>query len=132
MQQDIKQLLELSSRIIAPFLTVLIAYLSLTTMEGIPIEMDNKDKFLHGLAYFTLAFFWLFAVKKSQFSILARGIVVFLVISYGILIEYAQGTFTDYRMFDLMDVVANTIGTVLAIVFFTVILSVFKGGFNSK
>ncbi|MBT8384103.1 MAG: VanZ family protein [Bacteroidia bacterium] len=78
------------------------------------IKLDNSDKIGHSLAYFMLSFSWFFALKKRFNNIL----IIALLISYGIIIEVLQEVLTAYRQGDLTDVLANSIGVILAYLFY--------------
>jgi len=85
---------------------------------------------LHGFAYFILTLLWLFyyLMKKSGihnykwkfFNISA------LVIVFGMLIEVLQGVLTSYRQPDWADILANSIGVLIAFLFCIVFLNFLK------
>ncbi|WP_156877288.1 VanZ family protein [Salinimicrobium terrae] len=98
--------------------TILILYLSLINLADTPVQdLGMSDKMLHLGAYFGLGMlwmlFWLFSFKEDKFF---KNIVVISIISiaFGIFIEVLQDTMTSYRQLDLYDILANTIGVVLA------------------
>lgn len=68
-----------------------------------------QDKLLHTLAYACMMG-WFAQIYKHD---LTRLVLVIGLISLGIAIEFIQGT-TGYREFDVLDMVANTSGVVLA------------------
>ncbi len=124
MLQRIKNLLEHSALYIAITVTIFIAYLSLSSEPKLDLgfTFKYKDKLYHSIAYFTLAFTWLFAFRNSyhsnRFKILTLGILTF----YGIILEGLQGTITSYRTFDLYDAIANFLGVLLGIIVFNTFL----------
>lgn len=88
--------------------------------------MSNIDKLLHAGAYFGLTALWVLWVlfkrssktkttssKKLWQIFLGIGIIV---VMYGVLMEVLQGTLTSYRTPDVWDILANTTGSVLALV----------------
>ena len=82
-------------------------------------DVPGSDKWHHALAYFACMFCWgQWYVAPSQRLKLA---IVFILM--GALIECLQGL-TDYRSFEWLDMVADTVGVVLAWLFVTVQLSV--------
>ena len=85
---------------------------------------------LHSGAYFVMTFLWLFyfLIKKPDNYDFKKGFVKIsaLIIVFGMLIEVLQGVFTSYREPDWADVLANTIGVVLALVIFIVFLNYMK------
>ena len=75
----------------------------------------GEDKLLHMGAYFWLstATFLAFALdwKKTH----AHATVFILCFTYGMTIELAQEQWTNYRSGDVYDLLANTVGIVLAL-----------------
>ena len=92
----------------------------------IETPISNIDKLLHAGAYFGLTVLWIFWVlfrrtnkKKSTSSKTLWKIVVGVVviaILYGALMEVLQGTITSYRTPDAWDILANSTGSVLALI----------------
>jgi len=121
----IKTLLKDNIFLIAITITLLIAYLSLMRMPKFDLDFNprNIDKVYHSLAYFALCIAWLFSfVKKHQYKYL----IVFLCIIYGIVIEFLQSILTSYRTGDIIDVLANSFGILLALIVFNQILKKLK------
>lgn len=113
MQQRIKHLLQASTLSIAIVITICIAYLSLIKTTNFPvIAISNIDKIYHLIAYFTLTFSWLLALRKHKYKVL------FTCVLYGIILEVLQTTLTVYRAGELLDFLANTLGGLLALVVF--------------
>lgn len=119
MQQRTKHLLKGSFFATAIIITVAIAYLSLMKVPQNQPIFKISDKILHAVAYFVLTFSWLLAFykKKTIKHLLIAGCVF-----YGILLEVLQGTLTDYRYAEYLDMVANTIGVLLALIVFNKLL----------
>ena len=86
----------------------------------------NSDKVFHASAYclFTILWFLTFYYKLGLKKAKALSLSVLLAITFGILIEVLQGVLTSNRQMELNDVIANTIGALIAAV---VILSLKKG-----
>ena len=85
------------------------ALVVLSLMPGPPMpDFEDSDKVGHFLAYFLLAAgaVQLFARRSA---LLGAGIGLVLL---GIGMEYAQGAFTDYRVLDARDALANTVGVI--------------------
>jgi VanZ family protein len=101
--------------LIAISTTVGIIYLSLIKTPSIGIEIANIDKGYHGFAYFMLAITWLLAFYKKQKK---KYVIVISCIIFGIIIEVLQDTLTTYRTGDYLDVFANSLGVLLALVIF--------------
>ncbi len=88
-------------------LILLVIWLSLTPQPiGIPVE--HGDKVGHFAAYATLMF-WFAQLDARQRTRL--GYAIFFV-ALGVALEFAQ-RLTDYRLFDVTDMVANAIGVLL-------------------
>ena len=119
MQKLIKNLFKDNIFIIAISLTTLIAYLSLMKMPETDIGFGNSDKLYHLFAYFSLTICWLFSFYKRR---KLKYVVLFACIIYGIIIEALQESLTEYRTGDYKDVLANTLGSILAYVVFVQIL----------
>ena len=111
-----KRLLERNALAVAVFITLLIAFLSLVSLDGVAkINISNSDKIGHTIAYFTLSLSWFYVFKKQPRK---RILAFFLLIIYGIVLEVLQGTLTTYRTADFYDFIANTIGILLAVFVF--------------
>lgn len=85
--------------------------------EGsLPIKFHNADKVFHFFAYFGLALLWLYyditrigkADHRRSLWICALAVV------FGIIIEILQRELTSYRGFEVLDILADTFGVVLA------------------
>ncbi len=88
-------------------------------------EFHPTDKLLHTVAYFGLVAVWklYFILKKEDFKNYKQRVFIIAGVSaaFGILIEVVQGVMTSYRQPDGLDILANTAGIVLAIIFFLLI-----------
>lgn len=120
MLKPIKQLLQDKLFIIAIAITVFIGYLSLIRVSNVNMGFTfGIDKLYHLFAYFTLGICWLFSFYKKN---KLKYYIVFSCIIYGIVIEVLQSKLTNYRTGDYIDVIANTLGILLALVVFNQIL----------
>ncbi|MCG8734445.1 hypothetical protein G1K90_10730 [Tenacibaculum finnmarkense] len=108
-----KSLLKDNLTIIAILISIGIAILSLIKIGNPPaiIQIKNLDKYEHAFAYFVLCFVWLIAFDKTKIN---KVIIVFCCLFYGIIIEGLQVTITTYRSGDVLDIVANTTGILIA------------------
>ncbi|CAM1350568.1 VanZ family protein [Tenacibaculum insulae] len=112
----IKNLLKRNLTKIAILITISIAILSLIKLGKQPIQINNLDKYEHAFAYFVLSLSWLVALRKTTIN---KILIVFCCFIYGILIETLQVTITTHRTGDILDIVANTTGILIAyIVYF--------------
>ncbi|QTV06404.1 VanZ family protein [Faecalibacter bovis] len=73
------------------------------------LNFENSDKLVHGLMFFVLAFLYQF-LKDYRLS---KLILVPFLISF--LIEILQGIMPFGRTFDWYDLLANTIGILMAV-----------------
>ena len=102
----------------AIIITIAIICLSLLKLPNTNNSYSNIDKIYHLVAYFFLAISWLISFYKQEKS---KLFVVFSCIFFGIIIEYIQSNFTSYRTGDMLDIIANTIGVILALLSFNLI-----------
>lgn len=121
MLKPIKSLLENNAIYIAVVITISILFGSLVKSEFIVVEsISVSDKMYHLIAYFLLMLSWLYAFfKKEKFQKHVKYIILGCFI-FGIVIEILQGIITSYRTASYLDILANTIGVLLAVVIFHV------------
>lgn len=119
---------------IAPLYTAFIVYMSLGDNSMPHIEVTHIDKVYHATAYFVMFLLWyLFFNKKAvvqhsfqfknclaQFVLwdriaVTRSAAASLMI--GALLELGQGYFSENRTMDVLDMIANSSGIILAILF---------------
>lgn len=122
----IKKLLERNAYFISFALTAIIIYLSLSSLKNLPVKISVSDKFLHSLAYVTLTLSWLFAIKKSHQEIRSKLLIAAAIFIFGVTLEILQETITENRAMDYYDVIANTVGILLALSSFSYLLKVYK------
>lgn len=115
MLKRIKLLLLDNILIIAIATTLGIIGLSLFKIPSSNINVKNIDKLYHFFAYFTLTSTWLFTFYKKPNR---KYVIVFCCILFGIIIEILQGSLTNYRTGDYLDVLANSLGVILALILF--------------
>ncbi|SDS16633.1 VanZ family protein [Gramella sp. MAR_2010_147] len=112
--------------------TSAITYFSLIVMDfKVSVGgFDPTDKMLHAGAYLFLAFLWklYFVFQKPDFKRYTSNLwwVALACFVFGMLIEVLQGTLTSYRTPDWWDVLANSTGVVLAVLFFIVMAPTVK------
>lgn len=97
-----------------------IAFVSLASFPSISqIKVENGDKYVHFVLYFVLTFLLFYSrVLPVDYSKKAKLIICLLVsISFGMIIEIMQGVFTQSRQFEWSDVVANSLGSLVAVLF---------------
>jgi len=98
--------------------TLAILYLSLMRVPKVDVQIVHIDKWYHSLAYFVLTLSWLLTFYKKPEK---KYVIIMLCIILGIIIEGLQHALTMYRTADYLDIIANTIGVLLALVTFNLI-----------
>lgn len=79
------------------------------------------DKLLHAIIHLILAFIWLTAIvyqKNKQIKTKWIALTLISCVVYGIIIEIFQGQLVNTRKADFMDVIANSVGTLLGLLLF--------------
>ena len=96
---------------------ITITILSLVEPENFTkIDVKNSDKYVHFITYFWLTFLLYLALPKNQLNLNSRLLFSFLFsVIYGIIIEVLQGVVTAKRQPEILDVFANTLGSLLAV-----------------
>ena len=103
--------------LLAVSITAGIVFLSLIRLNDIPqLKIENSDKYYHAIAYFFLTVTWLyyFTIRFKYLKISFLLLIAISLIFFGIVIEVLQRALTNYRLFDYQDMIANTIGVVVA------------------
>ncbi|CAM4058297.1 VanZ family protein [Gillisia limnaea] len=100
--------------------TIALTVASLIQLGDLSVgAFSPTDKMLHTGASFVLALVWmlfyLLRMEQKKNYVPAFLVISVLVIIFGILIEVLQGVLTTYRQPDWADVVANSIGVLLAL-----------------
>lgn len=93
------------------------------------VNLSAVDKIAHVIIYFILIGLWQgYFYIRDDFKLKANSIAVifFIVLGYGIIIEIVQELFTANRHADVFDIIANTVGAILGIVFFRMAKHNFK------
>ncbi len=104
---------------VAIFWTFLIAFLCLVQFNDLPsFGVSGMDKYVHFTFHFVFTFLWsvYFCSLLKDITFKTVFNVFFVSVSYGILIEFLQGTCTSTRKADIMDVLANATGSLIAII----------------
>lgn len=106
---------------------LVILYGSLTSSANISkvnfLHFNNADKFIHAVLYFTLALSFITALyKNTKLKKFDLYLLSFLLVkSYGILMEVFQYSLTKDRYPELLDLLANFTGIVIALILFAVL-----------
>jgi len=106
---------------------LVILYGSLTSSANISkvnfLHFNNSDKFIHAVLYFTLALSFITALyKNTKLKKFDLYLLSFLLVkSYGILMEVFQYSLTKDRSPELLDLLANLTGIVIALILFAIL-----------
>ncbi|MFV8341755.1 VanZ family protein [Flavobacterium sp. XS2P39] len=99
--------------------TGIIVFFCLVKSSAIPVvRISNLDKIVHAFFHLVLTSLWFLFFKKhlNSSNIFKPLLAAFLIsVFFGIGIEIAQELFTKTRKGDLLDVLANSSGTTLAV-----------------
>lgn len=117
MLKHTKSLLNSNALWLAIVVTISIIVLSLVNLGAAPINFNVSDKIQHTVAYTVLSFLWLIVFRNYK----KKVIVIAACIVLGIILEYLQGQ-TGYRYFEVNDMLANTIGVLLGMLFSNIYL----------
>lgn len=94
-----------------------ITYASLTTIESVGVDIAYADKFIHLFIYALFVVLLTFLLVNFKIShALVKAVCIALI--YGTVIEVLQDKLTVSRHFDVLDILANVIGSLLAALIF--------------
>lgn len=82
-----------------------IIYLSLANLSGVPLHVENGDKYGHIAAY-AAVMFWFMQIYEDTRS---RLTIAAGLLAMGIALEFAQA-WTGYRTFERADMIADSVG----------------------
>ncbi|MGM9803786.1 MAG: VanZ family protein [Muribaculaceae bacterium] len=108
---------------ISIIVAIIIAYISLAD-DPLSISrvhlFNGADKVIHFILYFALCWALIFDYAKSRLPHHTKinGELAFTCTSivFGLLMEVFQGHFSQFRCFDIYDVLANTFGAIVALI----------------
>ena len=102
---------------LASLWTLFIAYLCLTDFNKLPtIKIGGLDKSVHFILHFFFTLLWYLYVNSTLKIKWNIAFVVLLDVVYGSLIEVGQTLFTITRQGDVLDILANSVGTAAAVI----------------
>ncbi len=108
--KNIKRLLERKFALLTLIWAVIIAVLSLVSINSITKEViPSNDKLLHFVFYAILTVLLHLSIKKNKYNFL----IIFIVVVYGIIIELLQAVLTKNRNADIYDAIANFLGAIV-------------------
>lgn len=88
--------------------------ISKSSMFGIP----HMDKVSHLFAYAILVFLWSIALNEKTSKIKAARISFYAAIGLGVLLEILQWQLNFGRHFEILDIIANIIGSIIGLIAF--------------
>jgi len=107
--------------LLASILTILIAYGSLYSGEqNVLKHVLISDKVIHAFSYLILTLSWLIVFNeklKNKTQVLLLAIVI---VTYGIILEVFQEILTNVRTAEFGDIIANSVGVLIAVLIFTI------------
>jgi hypothetical protein len=84
------------------------------------LELLSFDKFVHASIFFILTVLWLiFLFKSNKLSKASMIFVLLLCIVYGGMLEMMQATVFSNRSGDWLDFIANSVGCLMGLWFFS-------------
>lgn len=104
----------------------IITYLGLFSLNDAPkVRIPNFDKYVHFVFHLVHTSLWFLFLKFEYKHPYIKHILVLAAVidfTYGCLIEVLQGLFTTTRHADILDVVFNTFGTIVAVLLMKLII----------
>lgn len=105
--------------VLAIFWTSIILILCLIDSNELPslsLKINFFDKIVHFIFHFVYTILWIFYINLPLKNISKTQVIKVIVSSIvlGILIEFLQGSYTTTRKADIIDVLANSTGAILA------------------
>ena len=100
------------------FYSIVLAIVSFIHLSNLPeINYSNTDKIFHFVAYTGLSWLWFHALFFKLKCNFLQALIISAIISviFGIIIEVLQGVMTNTRVADNNDILANTLGVCLTI-----------------
>ena len=99
--------------------SIALTVLCLIELNGvIEVNISFGDKIFHSLSYIVLTVLWYYTLYYNLKFNKGESLIYAVVISiiFGIVIEVLQETVTTYRSSDIIDILANSFGAILAAV----------------
>ncbi len=82
------------------------------------LEMVSFDKWVHASMFFILSSLVFLTVKQKTNEKKQIYLFLFICISYGCLLEIMQGTLFSNRSADWNDIIANSFGCIVSLIFY--------------
>lgn len=84
---------------------------------GSSIPIAGKDKIVHFIFYFLFVILWYYYSKSKTVTNQITFQIVAIAIVYGIVMEICQSAFTQNRVADIYDAIANSLGAITAFLY---------------
>lgn len=116
-------------QVLTVFWTGSVAYLCLASTESLPsVEVLKFDKFGHFTFHFGITILWFLFWKttfknENKYALLKAFLFSFF---FGVAIEITQYLFTTTRNGEILDVIANTNGALIAVLFIFIVSKIKK------
>ena len=110
--------------------TILVFLLCLVSFKKLPsFGVSETDKYVHFIFHFVFTLLWsrYMWLSSHVLKLVTVARVVFMSFCFGITIEFLQETITTTRHADVLDVFANSIGSLAAFLVFLLIAK-YKSG----
>tara|TARA_B100001146_G_scaffold224131_1_gene240906 strand:+ start:23225 stop:23599 length:375 start_codon:yes stop_codon:yes gene_type:complete len=106
---------------IAGCYTIAITILFLLPPSGTEAPFPQADKVIHVILYLILMLVWTVPLLAFRKKLNIRNVSLLLIalLFYGIIIEVIQAKIIDGRQGDVLDVIANLLGSILGLFLFT-------------
>ncbi len=88
------------------------------------VGIKVSDKFLHASAYVVLMISWLMYTTYAPRKV-KDGLLFIILAVFGIIIELLQGSLTQSRTGDFLDVIANITGLIIGLLIFKYLIKGF-------
>lgn len=82
------------------------------------LDFAGIDKIFHFIAYAMMVLLWSIALKSTGKRIGGARVAFYGSILFGITMEIAQNAFFESRTFDIMDIIANIMGSIVGLTLF--------------
>ena len=112
----------MTTRIAAFIWTIFILVASLMPKEAIPksswTDFANFDKLSHLVSYGILVFLWSKLLSAKVGKVKGARIAFYGSIALGLLMEFLQWQMNSGRYFEILDIIANIIGSIIGLTAF--------------
>jgi VanZ family protein len=112
----------MTRRLVATGWTIIIIVATLLPKEVVSqnnwLNVPHLDKAYHFFSYALMVFFWSMALVEKTPEIKAARIAFYGAIILGVLLEILQWQLNVGRHFEILDIIANIIGSIIGLIAF--------------